>query len=242
MLSYKESDYFYFKGFKLGNKYASFKINTDGVLLAAWSSLPKSKSALLDIGSGTGVITVIKALQNKSIIIDAIDIDKLSYEETLTNVRINALQERVNCYHTGLAEFRPDQLYDYIISNPPFYSTHQPPSNSRKARAKHNEGLSIQQLWEYIAQDANYDCTVALIYPATDHQNHLDYAKINHFKPKRICQIRGKEGGKFIRYLIEFTNHDGNIEIEESSMSIRAANGKDFSLDYLNTCKNYYLD
>ena len=241
MQSYSEGDFFRFKEFKLANKYASFKINTDGVLLAAWSKAPDLNDTILDIGTGTGIIAVIKALQEPTSRIDAIDIDKQSCDEAVYNFEMNDLQNKITCYNYSLAEFRPKTTYNYIISNPPFYNTAQLPQNKRMALAKHNTELNIKQLWVDIARLAASHCMVALIYGANENQEHINHAKSFGFKQSRVCEVSGKIGGKVIRYMAEFSKLEMNIPKVGSSISIRAEDGVGFTKEYKEICSPYYL-
>ena len=240
MAQYKDEDYFYFKGFKLANKNASFKINTDGVLLAAWSRSIESEHDILDIGTGTGVIAIIKAIQTPRAIIDAVEIDALSYHEASHNFRINELTERIQCYNCSIQNYKSKKAYNHIISNPPFYNTQYLPSDQRVARAKHNSSLSVEVLWDQIKRLSSKNCVVSLIYPIDEHPTHLKYSELNGFKINKICKVHGKTGGKAIRILSEFNNYFKNDLVEESSLTIRTEDGG-FTNNYRALCQAYYL-
>ena len=52
---------FVFKQFSVNQDKCAMKIGTDGVLLAAWTSLEKKPYSILDIGAGTGVLSLMLA-------------------------------------------------------------------------------------------------------------------------------------------------------------------------------------
>lgn len=59
------------------------KVGTDGVLLGAWTSLEDNPYAILDIGAGTGLISLMLAQRSQATIIDAIEIDAEAYDNVL---------------------------------------------------------------------------------------------------------------------------------------------------------------
>lgn len=65
--------YFQFKQFTVWHDKCAMKVGTDGVLLGAWTSVENTRS-ILDVGCGTGLISLMLA-QRCQAIIDALDID-----------------------------------------------------------------------------------------------------------------------------------------------------------------------
>ncbi len=113
---------FKFKLFSVHQDQCAMKIGTDGVLLGAWTSIDKRPFAILDIGSGTGLIALMMAQRSDADMIDAIEIDGDAYEQSVENFESSPWADRLYCYHAGLDEFvdELDEKYDLIISNPPF--------------------------------------------------------------------------------------------------------------------------
>ena len=52
---------FKFKQFEVQQNKCAMKIGTDAVLLGAWASLEKQPFSVLDIGSGTGILSLMLA-------------------------------------------------------------------------------------------------------------------------------------------------------------------------------------
>jgi release factor glutamine methyltransferase len=78
---------------------------------------------ILDVGTGSGNISIVVAGEVKGVIIDAIDINKDSLRVARNNVRYHRLSGRIRLQRldflseTGGSEI---QCYDLIISNPPY--------------------------------------------------------------------------------------------------------------------------
>ena len=74
---------FQFKKFSITQNNAAMKIGTDGILIGAWANSSESTQAL-DIGSGTGIISIMIAQRFEKINIDSIEISKNAFKnETL---------------------------------------------------------------------------------------------------------------------------------------------------------------
>ncbi|MGZ3964695.1 MAG: tRNA1(Val) (adenine(37)-N6)-methyltransferase [Mucilaginibacter sp.] len=99
------------------------KINTDGVLLGAIAKA-NSPKRILDIGTGTGVISLMLAQRFNDAIIDAVEIDEVAAATAAKNFANSPFHDRVNGYSESFKSFFDkwqDKKYDMIVSNPPFY-------------------------------------------------------------------------------------------------------------------------
>ena len=65
---------FCFKQFKISQSDCAMKVGTDGVLLGAWASLP-TQGNILDIGAGTGILSLMAAQRSQQATITGIEID-----------------------------------------------------------------------------------------------------------------------------------------------------------------------
>src|SRR5688572_26978908 len=96
------------------------KIGTDAVLLTTvphYSNAPR----ILDIGTGTGVMSLMLAQQFPHSLIDAVEIDFDAYEQALENFEASPWKEHLRVYHTSIEEYESIQRYDLIVSNPPYF-------------------------------------------------------------------------------------------------------------------------
>ena len=73
------NDYFRFKHFTIHQGLCAMKVGTDGTLLGAWAAVPngvgQGSAAILDIGTGTGLIALMMAQRCPQTQVVGIDID-----------------------------------------------------------------------------------------------------------------------------------------------------------------------
>ncbi|NCP90997.1 MAG: methyltransferase, partial [Flavobacteriales bacterium] len=143
------------------------KIGTDAVLLGAWTSLKNNPFSVLDIGAGTGVLSLMLAQRSKAQLIDAIEIDDSAYEQCVNNFENSPWSDRLFCYHASLDEFANEieQQYDLIISNPPFYSEDYKTTNEQRDLARFSEALPFDHLLESISKLLSEDGVFSVIIP-----------------------------------------------------------------------------
>ena len=139
------NDYFQFKQFTIRQEKCAIKVGTDGVLLGSWADLTHAQR-LLDIGTGTGLIAIMTAQRNPELIIDAIEIDPLAFEQARENANNTPWRERIHLFQGKVQAFTPTYKYDIIICNPPFFinSTKNPEFN--RTLARHCETLSHEDI------------------------------------------------------------------------------------------------
>ncbi|MEN8852333.1 MAG: methyltransferase, partial [Candidatus Arcticimaribacter sp.] len=118
-----DASFFQFQQFAVRQRDSAMKIGTDGVLLGAWSEIDPSAKRVLDIGTGTGLISLMLAQRYPEITIDAIELDQAAAAEANFNFAQSPWAKRLNCAANSLQDFRevPLVIYDHIICNPPFY-------------------------------------------------------------------------------------------------------------------------
>lgn len=136
---------FRFKQFVVDQSGCAMKINTDGVLLGAIATAFHPKR-ILDVGTGTGVISLMLAQRFPSTIVDAIEIDPLAAATARRNFQTSPFSDRLTSYAVALNDFKPDTPYDLIVSNPPFFLHSLKNDDIRKRIARHTDMAFFSQL------------------------------------------------------------------------------------------------
>jgi len=119
-----------------------FRVGTDSVLLAhfAKSAGIKKKKRAIDLGCGSGVLSILMAWDDPELFVDGIEIQPESALAARENVANNSLVERINIISGDLRchrELLEAGAYDISIANPPYY-----PQGSGKRPASYSIAIA----------------------------------------------------------------------------------------------------
>ena len=234
---------FQFKQFTIKQERAAMKVGTDGVLLGAWVPLINNPYNILDIGAGTGLISLMLAQRSTAEHIDAIEIDEKAYEECVDNFENSPWGDRVFCYHADLEEFtdelfEEEEEYDLIISNPPFYSENYSSGDEKRDQARFQEALPFDMLIECAQALLSENGIFAVIIPFKEEENFIQLcASVNLF-PLKITRVKGNVNTDIKRSLLAFTRIEQLPLIDELTIEIDRHLYTD---EYINLTKDFYL-
>ena len=179
---------FTFKQFHIDHSRCAMKVGTDGTLLGAWASLPDGEGAILDIGTGTGLIAIMAAQRAPEAHITAIDIDTDCVEQARDNVSATPWSDRIEIVGSPLQEFSSSHTFDSIISNPPYFIDSLLSPDAARTTARHTTTLSFEDLVGGVLRLLAEDGTFSLILPPTEYSRFLSEARGRLFE-KRRCEV-----------------------------------------------------
>lgn len=231
---------FKFKQFNVNHDRCAMKIGTDAVLLGAWATIEQQPFSILDIGAGSGIISLIMAQRSNAQVIDGIEIDDEAYEQCVENFEASPWGDRLFCYHASLEEFTDeiDDKYDLIVSNPPFYSENYKTENESRDLARFQDALPFNHLIECASKLLAPNGKFSVIIP---HKETTQFSKIaKHFKlyPNKILQVKGTPKSEIKRSLIEYSFSETKIETNQLVIEIER---HQYTEGYINLCKEFYL-
>ena len=232
---------FQFKQFTLHQDRCAMKIGTDAVLLGAWTPIPKDIFSVLDIGSGTGILSLMLAQRTLAEQIDAIEIDEEAYEQCVENFENSNWGDRLFCYHAGLDEFveeMEDESYDLIISNPPFYTDEYKSDTEKRNVARFQDALPFEELIDSAANLLNKFGVFSVIIPCKEEEKFIQIAKQFHLHPFKITRVKGTPNSELKRSLLAFT-WDEQITIEDEL--IIEVTRHQYTQEYIQLTKEFYL-
>ena len=220
------NSYFQFKQFTIHQDRCAMKVTTDACLFGAWiaeevkSQKLKVKS-VLDIGAGTGLLSLMLAQKNPEIKIDAIEIDKDAAEQANVNVRSSPWKEHINILQADVKEFSFEKEFDLIISNPPFYENEIRSATDSKNVAHHSENLTLKELLEIIKNNLSKTGSFFLLFPYKRNEEIKKLLKDHELNISKILFIRQSVKHDYFRIMLKGKLSDQeNIETEFNEMSI----------------------
>ena len=209
---------FSFKQFSIQQDRCAMKIGTDGVLLGAWTPIDTNPFSILDIGTGTGIIALMLAQRTNGEQIDALEIDEGAYEQAVDNFENSPWSNRLFCFHAGLDEFvaEPEDEYDLIVSNPPFYTDDFKSANEQRDLARFADAMPFEELIEAAALLLSENGIFSVIIPFKEEEFFLALAKEYELFPLKITRVKGTPTTEIKRSLLAFSRTEtANFPIDE---------------------------
>ena len=137
---------FKFKQFNLVQRESAAKLTTDATIFGAWLPFEDRMKSALEIGTGTGILSLMLA-QRSALSILALEIERKAFIESQYNFHHSPWTDQLSVIHEDFNQFQTDEKYDLIFSNPPFFTDNlQSAFNSAKNTAYHTNHLSLQNL------------------------------------------------------------------------------------------------
>ncbi|RZJ55673.1 MAG: methyltransferase domain-containing protein [Flavobacterium sp.] len=232
---------FTFKQFSINQDKTAMKVGTDGVLLGSWAPVNHNPFSVLDIGAGTGIIALMLAQRSGAEQIDALEIDEDAYEQAVENFENSPWGDRLFCFHAGLDEFieEPEDEYDLIVSNPPFYAEDYKTENEQRDLARFQDAMPFEELVEAADLLLSENGIFALILPYKEEENFIALAKESELYPIKITHVKGTSSSPIKRSLLAFSrNETSKIEIDELIIEIERHN---YTPEYIELTKDFYL-
>ena len=175
----------------------SFKVSTDSVLLASFAS-PKGKNGI-DIGCGSGIISLIMLCTNETLHMTGIDVNEDAAETASSNIQRNGLSARYKVICGDIREHRKlfnTGSFDFAVCNPPYYpeNSGKLSSNTVKALARGETLCTLEDICKAAAYLLPTDCSFYLVHkPERLSEIFCTMTKYS-IEPKRLREVQYRIG------------------------------------------------
>ena len=232
---------FQLKKFAVEQDRCAMKIGTDGVLLGAWAPIENNPFSILDIGTGTGIIALMLAQRSGATQIDALEIDEDAYEQATDNFENSPWNDRLFCFHAALDEFveEPEDEYDLIISNPPFYTEDYKSENEQRDLARFSDAMPFEDLIEAADLLLSENGIFAVIIPFKEEERFIDLCAEVELFPVKATRVKGSPKTPIVRSLLAFKRYE--LSVLEADELIIEINRHEYTDEYIELTKDFYL-
>ncbi len=234
--------YFQFKQFTIQQDKTQMKVCTDSCLFGAWVANEinnqTSPSTILDIGTGTGLLSLMIAQKINGSHIDAVEPDATSAQQAKENFAASAWSEKLKVFECRIQDFTAEKKYDFIVSNPPFYEDDLLSKSDAKNRANHHTGLRFSE-W--------MSCTKSLLSEGGSFAVLLPYRRANefevlaneaHYFVNKKVGVKPTENHPYFRSMLLFSKEQKGVLQEEVIIKNK---GNEYSSAFHFLLKDYYL-
>jgi tRNA1Val (adenine37-N6)-methyltransferase len=230
--------YFQFKQFTIHQDRCAFKVGTDGVLLGAEASV-SSVERVLDVGAGTGLISLMIA-QRSMAMITAIEPDTGSFSQLVENVSKSPWRERIKVLNVTLQEYSLSGCnFDLIVSNPPYFTDSIRNPDPRISSTRHNYNLPQTELLAGVSKLLSENGIFQVIMPYAEGTVLIAEAASFGLFCIELLKIKPLPSSPVRRLIITFSRQKGNLR--ERFLTIEHGQRHDFTTEYIELTKDFYL-
>ena len=217
---------FRLKQFTIDQTHASMKVGTDSDLLGAMAHGGKN---ILDIGTGTGILTLMMAQRFPQARFTAVEIDDNAVIDAHTNFASSPWSERIILIHNSFQNFIEKEItegrqerFDAIICNPPFFDKSLECPDQGRQRARHTSSLPFESLIDGAYRMLEEGGAFSLILPPEVLGNFCLKAKERGFTLKERNGIQTLPDNPPKRYVLIFQKIlDPSLLVSETTFSMR---------------------
>ena len=138
-----------FKGLKIIQKEGGFCFGIDAVLLSDFTKEIRNNSQVLDLGTGTGILSILLTAKTNLKKIYGIEIQEEVANMAKRSVELNQLQEKVEIINKNIKDLKnifEKNSMDAIVTNPPYKKLDTGKTNEKENKyiARHEVTASLE--------------------------------------------------------------------------------------------------
>jgi tRNA1Val (adenine37-N6)-methyltransferase len=159
-------NHFQFKQFAVSQSRCAMKVSTDACLLGAWAPFRADIASVLDIGCGTGLLSLMTAQRFSAAHITGLELDSGAAGEATENIEESLWRRRLQVIAGDVLTFDfATQKFEGIICNPPFFQKSLGAQSATRHAARHDDHLPIPHLFAKIEELLPAGGQLALLLP-----------------------------------------------------------------------------
>jgi tRNA1Val (adenine37-N6)-methyltransferase len=238
------NSFFQFKQFIIHQDACAMKVTTDSCLFGSIVGSMVNGTLLknvLDIGAGTGLLSLMIAQQYPDVLIDAIEIDDAAASQAVENIQASPWKDQIRIFHTDIKNYKEGKKYDLIISNPPFYENELRSPDDRKNMAHHQTHLRSVDLLQAIKENLSSTGKYLLLLPFKKKEEWILLLKDSNLEPHHLVYLKQTiNHPSFFRIII--SGGIGNVPIRKQETVIVIKDAKNQYMEaFSHLLKDFYL-
>ena len=214
------------------------KVGTDGVLLGAWARVRPTDRRILDIGTATGLIALMLAQRTADARITGVDI--LDVAEARDNAAVSPWGDRLTFVQTPVQEFAPDEPFDLILSNPPFFVDSLTCPDDGRTTVRHAVTLPYGELCAAVVRLLAPEGRFALVLPVSEAERWLTVCRGALWLTRRT-EVRTTPKRAPKRVLLEFAGEPQAAGPLCDELVIGTGEHEQYTPEYRALTREFYL-
>mgnify|MGYP003585527931 CR=1 FL=1 len=225
---------FRFQQFEVSQSSKVFRVGTDGVLLGAMCSVENAET-VLEVGSGSGLISLMIAQRNPNAKISAIDLSKEAALLSKGNFQNSKFSERMNAFQGDYKNYVSKEKFDFIVCNPPYFEENE---SVKDVLARQKVELQFEELISKSSQLLTETGVFSVIIPSESSDEFIQISKNSNLHLIKKVNIFGIEGGVLKRNVLEFSLSPQHL-VQENFVIEKSP--RKYSDEYLELTKDFHV-
>lgn len=237
------NDHFQFKQFIVQQGRTAMKVSTDACIQAALAAKfwqDEDVRSLLDIGTGTGLLSLMLAQKLQDARVMAIEIEAAALAQAKDNFAASPWNGRLTGQRADLRSMAVCRPFDAIICNPPFFHKHLNSTDAGRNKARHDVTLSKEDLAVKVADLLKDAGTFCVLYPNSEWASWCLIAAHSGLHLQHEVAVR-PYSGKAANRMIGFFKKQVPRHLSKTTLTIYQDAGKTYSPDFVSLMEDYYL-
>ena len=211
-----------------------FRVGTDGVLLGALCKVENAQR-ILEVGTGTGLISLMLAQRNANAEITALDLNEDAVKLAQENFKNSPFSQRLHVFHQDFKIFESQEKFDFVVCNPPFFEEN---NSVKDILARQQVELTFRSLIEKASKILSSEGIFSVIIPSESAQEFENLAEYFDLHLVRKINIFGIENGVLKRNVLEFSKKKSTLEILDFTIE---KSPRKYSDQYLELTKEFHV-
>ena len=225
---------FQFQKFDIIQHENVFRVGTDGVLLGALCQVENAQK-ILEVGTGTGLISLMLAQRNANAEITALDLNEDAVKLAQENFKNSPFSDKLQVFHQDFKIFESQEKFDFVVCNPPFFEEN---NSVKDVLARQQVELTFRNLIEKASKILSSEGIFSVIIPSESAQEFENLAEDFDLYLVRKVNIFGIENGVLKRNVLEFSKKKSSLETLDFTIE---KSPRKYSDQYLELTKEFHV-
>lgn len=222
------TDEFHFRDFSMRQAPSGQRVNTDSCVFGALIGRHTKPKKALDIGSGTGVLTLMLAARYADVLITAVEPELEITEVARQNFAASPWHERIDLLTLRAQDLNPDihGIFDFVFCNPPYFQNSMISDDRLRTVARHNTSLSPDELYQSMNRMMTDDGSAWVSFPGDSTQLWMERGRGAGLHPFKVITVKDNPEATAHMIIVGWSRHR-HESIEEETLCYReSSNGK----------------
>lgn len=220
-----------FEGLKIIQNKNEFCFGIDSVLLSDFAKDIKPNSRVIDLGTGTGIISILLSKKIKLKKIIAVEIQMAMCEMARRSVKLNNLEENIEVINENIKELDKKLevgKFDSIVTNPPYKKMDSGIKNERESKyiSRHEVLCNLEDIIKVSSKLLKNNGSIYMIHRPERLADIIFLLRKYKLEPKVLRMIQPKGNKEPNLLLIKAVKNAGEFLKVQKSLVVYKDNGE----------------